>query len=192
MSRRGSLREFNQVWAEGGKRKIKLISFPVSFPIHMPVEFFPRRGGSTLLSVIIYYVGLPANLVHLDTLVIHWTDQAGQFRCLAPDSNPPSPSCLKPPPQDVTRGSLKAILRDNMLILVRLIDESIVEIPQACSKIRLAERPGKASTEQYWHLLEEGGTFVSGSNYWTSCCCCKKGSTHDSQRQEKATIWFKL
>lgn len=128
--------------------------FPSQFPsLWTSVLFLPT--DPTLLSVIIYYVRLRANSVRLDTPVILGADQpwqlllSGFFSALSMDSDLNIP-------QRVTWGSLKAIPPDNLLMLVRLIDESIAEIPQACSRIRLVER--HASADQYWHLLEEGGT----------------------------------
>lgn len=89
-------------------------------------------------------------------------------------------------PQRVTWGSLKVIPPDNLLMLVRLIDESIAEIPQACSRIRLVER--HASADQYWHLLEEGGTLNWGWFFRgaiTGQAAARKRIIHESRNRKK-------
>lgn len=77
----------------------------------------------------------------------------------------PAPPNTPKHPQDGTWGSLKAVPLDNLLILVRFIDDSIAEIPQAYSGIRLCETPGHASTDRYWHQVEKGGTLNSGLHF---------------------------
>lgn len=130
--------------------------FPSQFPsLHMPVEFFPRIQH--------YYQSLSltwGSEIIRSILIRQWFSELinhdNFFVWLFPSRLRPS-SHLNTP-QDVTWGSLKVVPPDNLLILVRLIDESIAENPQACSIIRLMERPGHASVDQYWHLLEQGGT----------------------------------
>lgn len=170
--------------------------FPSQFPSHhMPVEFFPRiqhyylslsitRGSELIRSILIRR--------WFSELISHDNFFVWLFRLFPASGPPPSPSHLNTP-QDVTWRSLKVVPPDNLLILVRLIDESIAEIPRACSRIRLIEGPftcfsrsilTPAGGRRNLHL----GLFFSGSNYWTSCCCYKKDQPWDRKLKKGKEI----
>lgn len=113
-----------------GKGKRNHIDFLPS--LDMPVECFPRRADLTSLSVIIYYLTIRANSVHLDMPdLVNWSTMRSSLSGFL--------GSFETPLQDVTWGHSKVIPFDNVLILVRLIDDSIAETPRASSRIRLDE-----------------------------------------------------
>lgn len=122
--------------------------------LRMPA--FPPTAP-TLLSVIMWRARLPANLDHLDSPVILSADRLWRLLRLAFFFFPSHFETLTSTSHlSLTWGTFKVIPPDNLLMLVRLIDESIAEAPQACSRIRPTE--SHASADQYWHLLEYRGT----------------------------------